>query len=115
MSSGDGKDHQVSDYQPRLGIFGAGLLIGGLAGAVSMLVTAPQSGERTRRQMRRKALELRDQIADNAEEAREQVEESLDEALKNVRKVRQGALSRVDDAQQRGQIFLEQQSGRVKE
>ncbi len=38
----------------------AGLLIGSLAGAVTMLLLAPQSGEKTRTQIQEKGLELRD-------------------------------------------------------
>ena len=93
--------------------FGAGLLIGGLAGALTMLLVAPQSGKRTRRQIRRKALELRDQVADSAEEAREQAEKKLDKAVDRVRKVRHEALDRVDDVQQLGQDMLDQQRERV--
>jgi len=38
-----------------------GMLIGSLAGAVTMLLLAPQSGKRTRLQIREKGIELRDQ------------------------------------------------------
>jgi gas vesicle protein len=109
------QDNPMSDFGPMIGVFAAGVLIGGLAGALTMLLVAPQSGERTRRQIRRKALELREQVADNAEEAREKAEESLEEALERVRKVRKEALNRVDDAQQRGQEMIDQQRERVKD
>lgn len=36
------------------------LVIGGLAGAVTMLLLAPQSGEETRIQLQKKGIELRD-------------------------------------------------------
>lgn len=38
----------------------ASLVIGGLAGAVTMLLLAPQSGEETRIQLQKKGIELRD-------------------------------------------------------
>ena len=38
-----------------------GMLIGSLTGAVSMLLYAPQSGERTRATIRRKSIQFRDQ------------------------------------------------------
>jgi len=38
----------------------AGLVIGGLAGAVTMLLLAPQSGRETRLQIQDKGIELRD-------------------------------------------------------
>lgn len=44
------------------GVFMA-LLVGGLAGAVTMLLMAPQSGKDTRLQIRKKGVELRDQTS----------------------------------------------------
>jgi gas vesicle protein len=38
----------------------AGMLVGGLAGALTMLLLAPQSGEKTRTQIQEKSIELRD-------------------------------------------------------
>ena len=40
--------------------FLAGLVVGGLVGAVTMLLMAPQPGEKTRIELQSKALELRD-------------------------------------------------------
>lgn len=45
-----------------LGVF-MGLLIGGLAGAATMLLMAPQSGKETRIQIQKKGIELRDQTS----------------------------------------------------
>jgi len=52
-----------------------GMLIGGLAGAVTMLLLAPQSGEKTRVLIQNKGIELRDQAT-----------EMLDDTLAQVRK-----------------------------
>ena len=41
----------------------AGILIGGLAGVVAMLLLAPKSGKDTRMQIQNKGIELRDQAA----------------------------------------------------
>lgn len=38
----------------------AGMLVGGLAGAVTMLLLAPKSGKDTRKQIQEKGIELRD-------------------------------------------------------
>jgi gas vesicle protein len=46
-----------------------GILIGGLAGAVTMLLVAPQSGKRTRIQIREKGIELRDHATGILEDA----------------------------------------------
>jgi gas vesicle protein len=50
-----------------LGVLG-GIMIGGLAGAVTMLLLAPQSGKRTRMQIRRKSTELLDQTSEMLED-----------------------------------------------
>ena len=47
----------------------AGMLIGSLAGAVTMLLLAPQSGKRTRIQIQEKGIELRDRATGIVEEA----------------------------------------------
>jgi gas vesicle protein len=41
-----------------------GLLIGGLAGAVTMLLMAPQSGKKTRAQIRQRSTDLQDRTID---------------------------------------------------
>ena len=110
----DMQDFQMPEMSPMVGMFAAGVLVGVLAGAVGMLLMAPQSGERTRKQIRRRAMALRDQATENAEDAVDKAEESLDEALKRVRKLRKNAQGRVSDAQQMGQDVVGQQVGRVK-
>jgi gas vesicle protein len=45
-----------------------GLLIGSVAGAMTMLLLAPQSGKRTRMQIQQKGIELRDRTADMVED-----------------------------------------------
>jgi len=56
-------------------IFGVlvGMLIGGLAGAVAMLLLAPQSGEDTRLQIQEKGIELRDRTNGIVEDVMAQV------------------------------------------
>jgi gas vesicle protein len=56
-------------------IFGVlvGMLIGGLAGAVTMLLLAPQSGEATRMQIQEKGIELRDRTSGIVEDVIAQV------------------------------------------
>jgi len=50
-----------------------GMLIGGLAGAVTMLLLAPQSGKRTRIQIQEIGIELRDRATGIMEETVAQV------------------------------------------
>lgn len=47
----------------------AGLLVGGLAGATTMLLIAPQPGKQTRAQIRQKGIELRDRTVHSMDDA----------------------------------------------
>lgn len=55
--------------------FIAGFVIGGLVGAATALLLAPQSGVETRAQIREKGIELKGRAEDIAEETRRRVEE----------------------------------------
>ena len=50
-----------------------GMLVGALAGAVTMLLVAPQSGEATRAQIQEKTIELRDRSTGIMEDTMAQV------------------------------------------
>jgi gas vesicle protein len=50
-----------------------GMLIGSLAGAVTMLLLAPQSGKDTRKQIQEKSIELRDRTTELVEGTMAQV------------------------------------------
>ena len=54
--------------------FLVGVLIGGMAGAVTALLFAPQSGRETRQQIQHKAMELRDQTTSTVENTVAQVQ-----------------------------------------
>ena len=89
-------------------VFGvlAGMLIGGLAGAVTMLLLAPQSGEDTRMQIQEKGIELRDRTAG-----------MLDEAMAEVRldrnKIVTGGRQKAHELLQHGQSLVVEQLDRV--
>ena len=84
----------------------AGLLVGGLVGAGAMLLLAPQSGKKTRAQIQKKSLELRD----NTTEA---VEDAVSQASAKVRQVREDVRKEVKALDQRGQVMLEEQKKRL--
>src|SRR5687767_15204409 len=68
--------HENQEYRyPANNTFGvlAGILIGGLAGAVTMLLLAPQSGKDTRKQIQEKSIELRDRTTELVEDTMAQV------------------------------------------
>ena len=52
------------------GAFLAGFVIGGLVGAATALLLAPQSGEETRVFIKDKSIELKDKAIETTEEAR---------------------------------------------
>ena len=87
------------------GVF-LGMLIGGLAGALAMLLLAPQSGEDTRMQIQEKGIELRDRTAG-----------MLDEAMAEVRldrnKIVTGGRQKAHELLQHGQSLVVEQLDRV--
>jgi gas vesicle protein len=91
------------------GIF-AGLLLGGLAGAVAALLLAPQSGKVTRTQIKEKGLELRDRTTEFAEDTMAQVRSSADRLTGNGREKIAEQLDRVSDAVQAGKRAIQSPS-----
>jgi len=79
-----------------------GMLTGGLAGAVTMLLLAPQSGQRTRAKLRRQGVELREQMADSMEDAMGQAGDRAHQITHDVR--RQAA-----KLEHRGQVMFDGQ------
>ncbi len=98
------------DQQPRYpnDIFSvlAGLLIGGLAGAVTMLLLAPQSGKDTRIQIREKGIELRDRTTGMMEDAMAQVRLHAD-------KITVGGREKMKELKLQGQELAVEQLDRV--
>jgi gas vesicle protein len=68
--------HENQEYRyptnNTLGVL-VGMLIGGLAGAVTMLLLAPQSGKDTRKQLQEKSIELRNRTTEMVEDTMAQV------------------------------------------
>jgi gas vesicle protein len=93
----------------------AGLVVGGLIGAAIMMIYAPQSGAKTRKMLRKKAMALRNQASETAEDARERAEEALDAAVERAREASDELRDRVEHIQKRGQKTLDEQKERVSE
>jgi gas vesicle protein len=98
----DNRDHEHDNDVNQVGGFFAGLLVGGLAGAVAMLLLAPQSGKRTRAQIQLKSIELREQTT-------EAVEDALKQTRTKGRQIRADVREKADELQQRGQAALDEQ------
>jgi len=75
----------------KCGSFFAGLILGGLIGAGLALLYAPQSGEETRKLIRKKALEAKKKALELKEEAAERLEEAKKEAKTKVEDFRKRA------------------------
>jgi gas vesicle protein len=85
--------------------FLAGLLLGSLAGAGTMLFLAPQSGKKTRAQVRRISNDWREQTAVTVTDSVAQVRAEVDQVTTNLQK-------QAEELQQRGQDMVDQQKER---
>jgi gas vesicle protein len=88
-----------------VGILG-GLIIGSVAGAVAMLLLAPQSGKKTRMLIQDKGIELRDRATGMVDEAFEQVRS-------NTSKIAASGITKADELKEQGQDLLAEQIDRV--
>ena len=83
-----------------------GLLIGGLAGVVTMLLFAPQSGKKTRAQIEEKGIQLRNQTTRNVKKAVKQVRARTNSLTTEVRE-------KAGELKQLGQDKIVEQLDRV--
>jgi gas vesicle protein len=105
----DSLDHQAHEHENtvnQLGGFAAGVLLGGLAGATTMLLLAPQSGKRTRTQIQRRSMDLKDQ-------ATEVVDDAVAQTRDRVHRMKTGAQRNMGRLQHRAELVLEEQTARV--
>ena len=80
--------HETQEYKyPTSNILGVlcGMLIGALAGAVTMLLLAPQSGKDTRRQIQEKGIELRNRTTEMLEDTMAQVRTNANKVTMGVK------------------------------
>jgi gas vesicle protein len=92
----------MSDDGSDIGAFMAGFVIGGLVGAATALILAPQSGEATRTQLASKSQELRDAGLQQVEVARMRVQDTTMQAQEQARIVLDEGKSKVNTAIERG-------------
>lgn len=85
-----------------------GMLVGGLVGAVTMLLLAPQSGKDTRIQIQKKGFELRDR-------ATEMVEDSISQVRSKVDKITLGGREKIEELKKHGQELAVEQLDHVSE
>jgi gas vesicle protein len=85
-----------------------GMLIGGLVGAVTMLLLAPQSGKETRNQIQQKSIELRDRTSEIVEDTMAQIRSSVD-------KISLDGREKIKELKQYGQELAVEQLDHVSE
>jgi gas vesicle protein len=84
----------------------AGLLVGGLVGAGTMLLFAPQAGAKTRTELQQGALRLRDRTT-------ETVKGTVTQAKSKANQIKADVQIKVKDLQYKGQDLLGRQLDRV--
>lgn len=89
------------------GVF-LGLLVGGLAGAVAMLLFAPRSGKDTRLQIQKKGIELRDQTS-------KMFEDTLSQVRSSASKISLDGRRKAEELLQQGQALVVEQLEHVSE
>jgi gas vesicle protein len=72
-------------HEEQLVGFVAGLLLGAAIGATAALLSAPQTGRRTRRRLGRAAMDIRKTTGDRWEDVAEEVRTRVDEVLQGAR------------------------------
>ncbi len=87
--------------------FLVGFVVGGLVGAATALLLAPQSGEETRTLIKEKSIELKDKAVETAEEARAKAEAAAAEARARADEWAAIAKARADELKKRGQEVIE--------
>lgn len=95
------------------GAFMSGLLLGGIAGAITALLLAPQSGEETRKVIIDKSMEIKDKAIETVEEARKRAEEAADEARQAAQEYSQKAQEQAKKLQEQGRVILEEQKQKI--
>ncbi|MCJ7624206.1 MAG: YtxH domain-containing protein [Anaerolineaceae bacterium] len=94
------------------GAFLVGFIIGGLTGAVTALLLAPQSGEQTRTIIKEKSIELRDRTTESIDEAYAQAEHAAIEAKSRFDKLAVTTKEKATEVRQRGKLLLEEQKAK---
>lgn len=99
----------MSDNSNEFGAFMSGLLLGGIAGAITALLLAPQSGEETRKVIIDKSLELKDMAIETVEETRQRAEKAAEDARLAAQEYSQKAQEQAKKIQDQGRVILEEQ------
>jgi gas vesicle protein len=102
-------ENQENRHQPNnlLSVL-LGLVVGALAGAVAMLLLAPQSGKDTRTRIQKKGVELRDRTT-------EMVEDTIAQVRSGAKKFTTDGREKIEELKQQGQKLVTDQLDHVSE
>lgn len=98
-----------------VGSFLAGAVIGGLVGAGIALLQAPQSGERTREQIKHQADETRKQVENLISTAKTHTQEAAEEVGKHVQEIKTEGQQAVEKIKTEGKAAVEETQEHVQE
>lgn len=99
-------ENQELKYHNNIFGIAAGMLVGALAGAVTMLLLAPQSGKDTRIQIQQKGIDLRNRTT-------ELVEDTMAQVRSSANKITVGGREKVQELKKHGQDLAVEQLDRV--
>lgn len=103
----------MSNRDGDFGSFFSGLLMGGVIGAAVALLMAPQSGEATRKLIRDRSLELRDQGVDALEKAATEARTRADELTKLAREQANELRGRAEQWRTKGEAAVQDLRGQA--
>ncbi len=94
------------------GAFLIGFVVGGLTGAITALLLAPQAGTETRALIKEKSVEIRDKATTTLEEAYAQAEAAAVEARARFDELAKTTKEKATELTQQGKILLEEQKSK---
>ena len=103
----------MSDNNNEFGAFMSGLLLGGIAGAITALLLAPQSGEETRKVIIDKSIEIKDKALETVEDARQRAEQAAEDARIAAQEYSQKVQEQAQNLQEQGRVILEEQKQKI--
>jgi gas vesicle protein len=93
------------------GAFFAGFVIGGMIGAATALLLAPQSGEQTRSQIQERGIEIQAKAQETLVEARKRADDLIAEAQEKSRVILEEQKTRLGTALEEGKRAIAEKTG----
>jgi gas vesicle protein len=104
--------HEVEQKGISAGVFFSGFIVGLFTGSVIALLTAPQSGGKTREKIEEKSLELRGKAVNTIEDALLQAERAMTSARETTGHAIERTRRQIEQLEARGEEILDGQRQR---